>query len=106
APQSPRLAEGHGGRPLDKCLVQLRADAIRGSPRCSQERSGQQQSGYNASEGEKTSTVRGAPVDIRGHIRVRPGCQPGICLSFLLGTTGITRILAELAAKVAFSQSS
>ena len=40
-------------------------------PRCSRKRSGHQQSGYNASEGEKSSAVRGAPVDFRGHIRVR-----------------------------------
>src|SRR6516164_8763116 len=41
-------------------------------PRRSQQRSSQQQSGYNASEGEQSSAVRGAPVDFRGHIRVRP----------------------------------
>jgi len=68
-PRSRRAAlSGLGGRPLDKCLVQLRADARCGSPRCSQERSGQQRSGYNASEGEASSAVRGAPVDKRGHI--------------------------------------
>ena len=50
-PQSPR-SSGRGGRPLDKCLVQRHANAVLGKVACSRERSGQPQSGYNASEEE------------------------------------------------------
>src|SRR5262249_59074703 len=52
-PQSTGCAEQPAGRPLDKCLVQLRADARWRSPRRSQERLGHQQSGQTPWKEEK-----------------------------------------------------
>jgi len=69
-PQSPGLSRT-GGRPLDKCLVQLHADAtIRKSLAAVREAVN---SGPVITPRKKnySSPVRGAPVDRRGHIRVR-----------------------------------
>ena len=70
-PQSP-WSSGQGGRPLDKCLVQLHADAvIRKSPAAVSE-------AVNSSpvvtprEDEKLPPSVVRTIDRRGHIRVRP----------------------------------
>src|SRR5262245_11962586 len=74
-PQSP-WSSGQGGRPLDKCLVQRHADTVgRKSPAAGS-------AAVNSSpvvtprKKKNSSPVRGAPVDRRGHIRVRPALAP------------------------------
>src|SRR5262249_36917080 len=76
APQSP-WSEGQGGRPSDKCLVQQHADAL--SRKFHAAVSAAVNSGpvITPRKNHSSSPVRGAPVDKRGHIRVRLGTQAG-----------------------------
>src|SRR5262249_27091700 len=69
-PQSPE-SSGPGGRPIDKCLVPRHADAlIRKSPATVS--AAVNSSPVRTPRKEKNlSAVRCAPVDKRGHIRVR-----------------------------------
>lgn len=69
-PQSPR-SSGRGGRPVDKCLVQQHADAV---IRKSHAVVGEAVNRCPVSllrKKKHSSRFRGAPVDKRGHIRVR-----------------------------------
>src|SRR5262249_57887517 len=68
-PQS-SWSSGQDGRPLDKCLVQRHADTVvRTSPAAVSESVNSSPVITPRKKG-KTSAVRGAPVDKRGHIRV------------------------------------
>jgi hypothetical protein len=91
-PQSPWPAS-QGGRPLDKCLVHLHADTvIRKSPATVSE-------AVNSSpvmtprKKNYSSPVRGAPVDKRGHIRVRR-CFSSIRFRHLFSASGRIRACA------------
>ena len=69
-PQSPR-SSGRGGRPLDKCLVQLHADADIRKSHAAVGVAVNRRPVSLLRKKEKSSRFRGAPVDKRGHIRVR-----------------------------------
>ena len=70
-PQSPCLS-GRGGRPLDKCLVQLHADAVIRKSSAALSEAVNSSPVITPRKEKNSSPVRGAPVDRRGHIRVRP----------------------------------
>src|SRR5205085_3319862 len=69
--QSP-WSSGQGGRSLDKCLVQRHADAVIRKSHAAVSEAVNSSRVITPRKKEKTSAVRGAPVDRRGHIRVRP----------------------------------
>src|SRR5262245_19971627 len=69
-PQSP-WSSGRGGRPLDKCLVQLHADAVIRKSHAAVGAAVNRRPVSLLRKKEHSSRFRGAPVDKRGHIRVR-----------------------------------
>ena len=69
-PQSP-WSSGRGGRPLDKCLVQLPADAVIRTSHAAVGVAVNRRPVSLLRKKENSSRFRGAPVDKRGHIRVR-----------------------------------
>src|SRR5262249_54906190 len=70
-PQSP-WSSGQGGRPLDKCLVQRHADAVGRKFPAAVSDAVNSNPLLTPRKKINSSLFRGAPVDIRGHIRVRP----------------------------------
>jgi hypothetical protein len=74
-PQSP-WSSGQGGRPLDKCLVQLHADAVARKSHAAVSEAVKSSPVVTPRKKKKSSPVRGASIDRRGHIRVRPA-PPG-----------------------------
>src|SRR5438270_8541112 len=68
-PQSP-WPSGQGGRPLDKCLVQLRAEVGRATCRAGVWVSVISSPVMTRREEKKCFGVRGGPVDRRGHMSV------------------------------------
>jgi len=68
--QSP-WSSGQGGRPLDKCLVQRHADAVWGKLPAAVSAAVNRSPVITTRKEDNSSPVRGAPVDRRGHIRVR-----------------------------------
>src|SRR5262249_17362776 len=69
-PQSPR-SSGRGGRPLDKCLVQRHADTVIRKSHAAVGVAVNHRPVSLLRKKEISSRFRGAPVDKRGHIRVR-----------------------------------
>ena len=74
-PQSPR-SSGRGGRPLDKCLVQLHADAVIRKSHVAVSKAVNSSPVVTPRKRKKLSAFRGAPIDRRGHIRVWPEPTP------------------------------
>ena len=76
-PQSPR-SSGRGGRPLDKGLVQRHADAVIRKSHVAVSEAINRSPVSLLRKKKIASRFRGAPVDKRGHIRVRLAdrCQP------------------------------
>ena len=70
--QSP-WPSGRGGRPLDKCLVQRHADAVARKSLAAVSEAVNSSPVITPRKKKCSSPVRGAPVDRRGHIRVRLG---------------------------------
>src|SRR5262249_58593994 len=70
-PQSPR-SSGRGGRPLDKGLVQRHADAVIRKSHVAVSEAINRSPVSLLRKKKIASRFRGAPVDKRGHIRVRP----------------------------------
>src|SRR5215469_8455590 len=68
--QSP-WSSGQGGRPLDKCLVQRHADALLGKLPAAVSEAVNRSPVITTRKEANSSPVRGAPVDKKGHIRVR-----------------------------------
>src|SRR6516162_8761669 len=71
-PQSPWTSV-QGGRPLDKCLVQRHADAVWRKWPAAVSAAVNRSPVITTRKEDYSSLVRGAPVDRRGHIRVRRG---------------------------------
>ena len=69
-PPSP-WSSGQGGRPLDKCLVQRHADTVLGKLPAAVSEAVNRSPVLTTWKKDYSSLVRGAPVDRRGHIRVR-----------------------------------
>src|SRR6516162_9586196 len=69
-PQSPWTSV-QGGRPLDKCLVQRHADAVWRKWPAAVSAAVNRSPVITTRKEDYSSLVRGAPVDRRGHIRVR-----------------------------------
>ncbi len=69
-PQSP-WSSGQGGRPLEKGLVQLHADAVGRKSQAAVSEPVNSSPVGTPRKKEKPSAVCGAPVDSRGHISVR-----------------------------------
>ena len=69
-PQSP-WSSVQGGRPLDKCLVQRHADAVWRKLPAAVSEAVKRTPVITTRKEDYSSLVRGAPVDRRGHIRVR-----------------------------------
>ena len=69
-PQSPWTSV-QGGRPLDKCLVQRHADAVWRKLPAAVSEAVKRSPVITTRKEDYSSLVRGAPVDRRGHIRVR-----------------------------------
>jgi len=72
-PQSPR-SSGRGGRPLDKCLVQRHADAVIRKSHAAVGEAVNRRPVSLLPKKKNSSRFHGAPVDKRGHIRVRRCC--------------------------------
>src|SRR5262249_14146027 len=70
-PPSP-WCSGQGGRPLDKCLVQLHADAVVRKSHAAVSETVNSSPVVTPRKRKITSAFCGAPIDRRGHIRVRP----------------------------------
>lgn len=68
--QSP-WSSGQGGRPLDKCWVQRHADALLRKLPAAVSEAVNRSPVLTIRKEDYSSPVRGAPVDRRGHIRVR-----------------------------------
>src|SRR6516162_9927722 len=77
-PQSP--PSGRGGRSLDKCLVQRHADAVIRKSHAAEGEAVNRCPVSLPRKKEVSSQFRGAPVDKRGHIRVRCGFISWFCL--------------------------
>ena len=69
-PQSPWTSV-QGGRPLDKCLVQRHADAVWRKLPAAVSEAVKRSPVITTRKEDYSSRVRSAPVDRRGHIRVR-----------------------------------
>src|SRR5439155_7140594 len=70
-PQSPCLS-GQGGRPLDKCLVQLHADAVIRKSHAAVSEAVNSSPVVTPRENKKLPPSVVRTIDRRGHIRVRP----------------------------------
>src|SRR5262249_40550663 len=96
-PQSPR-SSGRGGRPLDKCLVQRHADTVIRKSHAAVGVAVNHRPVSLLRKKEISSRFRGAPVDKRGHIRVRAAANAETATRLVRTTVRLNSVVQAAAA--------